>query len=255
MSVPLYPSLFLLLVIPIATPITIAMITNTVIPPTIHHLYLDQKSLRLNISMKLRPLANKYGIIWKLETGYLTKADIYVDLVNIDESNRYIKYQSYSSSEQTVSIPVGMYTSTEEVIKLIVEALANNAVPVTQVGNSIQFEQANIAIYQTNLTDFIGLDCTDTNINTMINLPRTYTATKLTLPVPTVLYGHLSTIPELVDNDPTNSVLTIQNVTNGQISVPINLQVNYENLYLILSSNVNYYPLKYNSTSELTVIK
>lgn len=205
--------------------------------------------------MKLLPLTNKYGIIWKLETGYLTKADIYVDLVNIDESNRYITYQSYSSTEQTISIPVGMYTKTEEVIKLIVEQLASNGLSVTQNGNSIQFAQANIAIYQSNLTDFIGLDCTDTNINTMIDVPRTYTATKLTLPVPTILYGHLSTIPELIDNDPTNSIITVENVTNGQISVPINLQIDYEDLYLILSSNVNYYPLKYNSTSELTIIK
>lgn len=205
--------------------------------------------------MKLLPLTNKYGIIWKLETGYLTKADIYVDLVNIDESNRYITYQSYSSTEQTISIPVGMYTKTEEVIKLIVEQLASNGLSVTQNGNSIQFAQANIAIYQSNLTDFIGLDCTDTNINTMIDVPRIYTATKLTLPVPTILYGHLSTIPELIDNDPTNSIITVENVTNGQISVPINLQIDYEDLYLILSSNVNYYPLKYNSTSELTIIK
>lgn len=205
--------------------------------------------------MKLLPLTNKYGIIWKLETGYLTKADIYVDLVNIDESNRYITYQSYSSTEQTISIPVGMYTKTEEVIKLIVEQLANNGLSVTQNGNSIQFAQANIAIYQSNLTDFIGLDCTDTNINTMIDVPRIYTATKLTLPVPTILYGHLSTIPELIDNDPTNSIITVENITNGQISVPINLQIDYEDLYLILSSNVNYYPLKYNSTSELTIIK
>lgn len=195
------------------------------------------------------PIEDNDTIIFKLTKGYITSANIFVDLVNIDSSNCTLEMYDANSTYYSVSIPSKMYTTIDEIMEEVLKRLSEIGFNCTFNDMTLTFDNP-IRIVANKFTDFIGLIVGSTYDYILEQYITTYKLCKNTLAQPTTLYAILS-ISKTVSE---NVLKTFENITNGQITFDINYQNDYDDLYLLFSSNVNNYPLKYNLSSTLTIV-
>ena len=193
-------------------------------------------------------------MIFKLEKGYLASLDILVDIINVDESNDTISFADNYDTDYSFNIPHKLYTDMNEIINIVIEKFKEydyNA----EFKNNILIFDTPIRINKNEFTDFIGLVTSDVLFDEMEReYIKEYTITKNIVPVPTEFYIFLSTIPKITNTTYTDAILTLGNLSVGQQSIQINFQNDYDDLYLLISSNVNKYPIKYNNSATLLII-
>jgi len=199
--------------------------------------------------MKIYPLEDYSSIVFKLEKGYVTHGIFYVELINIDSSND--QFQFYIQSEyiiSSISIPHGNYKDFSEIFPTISEGMKLYGITVSY-SNGKLFTDILFGIISNNFSELIGLKNTD-----IFNTSSVYYITRPKIFSPTEFYILVTTSPESIDNSSMNAIKTITSLQDNSInSISINFQNNYENLYLLISSNLNKYPLKYNELSYLEI--
>lgn len=197
----------------------------------------------------MQPLENQDTIIFKLPIGYITSANLFIDLVNIDNTNNLFEFETNDNTKYSFRIQSKMYSTIEEVIEVFSQELTNIGFSCTFENMSLNFSEP-IKIIENNFTEFIGLIVGDTYDYIAQSNISTYHLSKNTLPQPSILYANLSTNLENSENILKN----FENIQNGKIELEINYQNDYENLFLTFSSNTNSQPLKFNLSSTLNVI-
>lgn len=197
----------------------------------------------------MQPLENQDTIIFKLPIGYITSANLFIDLVNIDNTNNLFEFETNDNTKYSFRIQSKMYSTIEEVIEVFSQELTNIGFSCTFENMSLTFSEP-IKIIENNFTEFIGLIVGDTYDYIAQSNISTYHLSKNTLPQPSILYANLSTNLENSENILKN----FENIQNGKIELEINYQNDYENLFLTFSSNTNSQPLKFNLSSTLNVI-
>ena len=197
----------------------------------------------------MQPLENQDTIIFKLPIGYITSANLFIDLVNIDNTNNLFEFETNDNTKYSFRIQSKMYSTIEEVIDVFSQELTNIGFSCTFENMSLTFSEP-IKIIENNFTEFIGLIVGDTYDYIAQSNISTYHLSKNTLPQPSILYANLSTNLENSENILKN----FENIQNGKIELEINYQNDYENLFLTFSSNTNSQPLKFNLSSTLNVI-
>lgn len=197
----------------------------------------------------MQPLENQDTIIFKLPIGYITSANLFIDLVNIDNTNNLFEFETNDNTKYSFRIQSKMYSTIEEVIDVFSQELTNIGFSCTFENMSLNFSEP-IKIIENNFTEFIGLIVGDTYDYIAQSNISTYHLSKNTLPQPSILYANLSTNLENSENILKN----FENIQNGKIELEINYQNDYENLFLTFSSNTNSQPLKFNLSSTLNVI-
>lgn len=203
--------------------------------------------------MKLTPLDDKDTIIFKLEKGYLTYIDLVCDIVNIDSSNDEFLIEDNDGFQYSVILSHGLYENVPSVLSIVSQELAKNGILMSFTQDSLTFDKP-IKIIENNLTDFLGIVILSTYDNIEFSYINSYTITKNILPVATTFYVFISTIPEIVNTNPNDAIATLTDLKQGQNRISINFQNDYEDLYLLITSNVNKYPLKYNNSATLSII-
>ena len=197
----------------------------------------------------MQPLENQDTIIFKLPIGYITSANLFIDLVNIDNTNNLFEFETNDNTKYSFRIQSKMYSTIEEVIEVFSQELTNIGFSCTFENMSLNFSEP-IKIIENNFTEFIGLIVGDTYDYIAQSNISAYHLSKNTLPQPSILYANLSTNLENSENILKN----FENIQNGKIELEINYQNDYENLFLTFSSNTNSQPLKFNLSSTLNVI-
>ena len=199
--------------------------------------------------MKIYPLEDYSSIVFKLEKGYVTHGILYVNLINIDSSND--QFQFYISSEYIISsitIQHGLYSNVSEIIEIIRIGLEEYGITITYKNNQI-YTDTSFGVIQNNLSELLGLNETG-----FFNTSNIHYLTRDIIYSPTEYYIIITTSPESIDNSSNNAIKTLSELKNNTINrININFQNNYENLYLLISSNLNKYPLKYNELSYLEI--
>lgn len=203
--------------------------------------------------MKLTPLDDKDTIIFKLEKGYITYIDLVCDIVNIDSSNDEFLIEDNDGFQYSVILSHGLYENVASVLSTVSQELAKDEIVMEFSQDSLTFEKP-IKIIKNNLTDFLGIVIFSTYDNIEFSYIHSYTITKNILPKATTFYVFISTIPEIVNTNPNDAIATIIDLKQGQNRISINFQNDYEELYLLITSNVNKYPLKYNNSATLSII-
>ena len=63
----------------------------------------------------MQPLENQDTIIFKLPIGYITSANLFIDLVNIDNTNNLFEFETNDNTKYSFRIQSKMYSTIEEV--------------------------------------------------------------------------------------------------------------------------------------------
>lgn len=198
--------------------------------------------------MEVEPLQTYSSLIFKLPIGYISYGKIYVDIINIDDSNDLFEFYDDKNIESSIKIPHNLYYSVSDIFIIIIEELKNKYnIEATFVDQKFTILTENIYIKYNTFTDFIQLNQVDKYFNN-----NEYYVNTLKMNQPNEFYAILSTSTSNFISDSSNAYKTFT-LSEGYNNIIINFQNEYNGLYLIISSNANKYPLKYNKLSKLYV--
>ena len=209
-----------------------------------------QKLLKilLNEIMEVYPLFKYSSIIFKLPSKYISYANLYVELVNIDDSNDKFEFYNIDNSESSITIPHKLYSTSSEIIEIIIDKLKQDYSIESSFENQIfKIETKGIYIKYNEFTKFIQMN----EINKLFN-ENEYYVNLINLNKPSEFYVILTTSIDKFMNDSKNTYKTVY-LNEGFNNITINFQNEYNDLYLFISSNTNKYPLKYNNNSFLYI--
>ena len=194
---------------------------------------------------KIYPLNMKSSLIFKLEKGYISYGNIYVDIINIDFNNDIFEFYDSSYITTQIKIPHKYYETTTEIIEYIINQLKNYAIEMTYEKQVLKLVSGEITIIENNLTKFIQL----TPLNTVFKITE-YNIGLINLQKPSIFY---TTISSSVDSSTNNEQYILQSyeLIEGYNTININFQNDYDDLYLTITSNINLFPLRYNTISYL----
>lgn len=198
--------------------------------------------------MEINPLIKYSFIIYKLPAKYISYANIYAEFINIDDSNDTFEFYNDKNLTSSFKIPHKLYSTSSEIMSIIINKLKTDYSIDSSFENQIfKIITKGIYIKYNNFTKFIQLN----EINKVFNESEYY-INLINLNKPSEFYIILSTSIDNFINDSKNAYRTIY-LNEGFNSININFQNNYDDLYLIISSNSNKYPLRYNSISTLHI--
>lgn len=196
--------------------------------------------------MEIKPIFKYSSIIFKLPTKYISYANLYVELINIDESNDLFEFYDSDNLTASISIPHKMYETSEEVLSYIISELKSKfTIEAVFENQFFKIKTEGIYIKFNEFTKFIQMNEVDKIFNN-----NEYYVNLINLNKPSEFYVILSTSINNFVSDSKAAYKTIS-LQNGFNVVTINFQNEYDDLYLIISSNTNKFPLRYNSISFL----
>lgn len=196
--------------------------------------------------MEIEPLIKYSSLVFKLPVAYISYLKIYADIINIDDYNDTFTIYNNQNLESSIKLPHKLYTSLDEIMSIIISELKEKYnVEATFNNQTFKIVTENIYIKFNNFTKFIQLNEIDNYFN---NNEYYINSTKLNYP--SEFYIILTPSIDNFVNDSKSAFKTIS-LVDGYNQIAINFQNEYSDLYLIVSSDCNKYPLKYNKLSYL----